>query len=97
MQHEPRPAIHMEKQLGWAYKLGVAESLVISKVGHTVSARLSLRYGTSLPALWREGLEKGQWPLLALISDTSVSPCMLLVTFKLPLWFWGSEGASLSR
>ena len=22
MKHEPRPAIHMEKQLGWAHKLG---------------------------------------------------------------------------
>ena len=79
MKHEPRPAIHMEKQLGWAYKLGVAESLVISKVGHTVSARLSLRYGTSLPALWGEGLEKGQWPLLALMPDSSISPDILLV------------------
>ena len=27
MQHEPRPAIHMEKQLEWAYKLGGAEPL----------------------------------------------------------------------
>ena len=30
----------MEKQLGWACMLGGAESLVISKVGHTVSAKL---------------------------------------------------------
>ena len=30
----------MEKQLGWAYKLGGAESLGISKVGQTVLARL---------------------------------------------------------
>ena len=27
VQQEPRPAIHMEKQLGWACKLGGAESL----------------------------------------------------------------------
>ena len=30
----------MEKQLGWAGKLGGAEPLWISKVGHTVLARL---------------------------------------------------------
>ena len=40
MKHEARPAIHMEKQLGWAPKLGRAESLGISKVGQTVLARL---------------------------------------------------------
>ena len=28
---------------------------------------------------WWEGLEKGQWPLLNLIPDTSVPPCMPLV------------------
>ena len=33
VKHEPRPAIHTEKQLGWAHKLGGAKSLVISKVG----------------------------------------------------------------
>ena len=40
MQYEPRPAIYMEKHLVWAYKLDGAESLRISKVGHTVLARL---------------------------------------------------------
>ena len=40
VKHEPRPAIHMEKQLGLACKLGEAECLEISKVGHTVLARL---------------------------------------------------------
>ena len=30
----------MEKQLGWANKLGLGESLWIFKVGHTVLARL---------------------------------------------------------
>ena len=34
------PATHMEEQLGWARKLGGAESLGISKAGHAVSARL---------------------------------------------------------
>ena len=40
MKLEPRPAIHMEKQLGWAHKLGGTESLVIFKMGQTVLARL---------------------------------------------------------
>ena len=33
------PAIHMEKQLGWASKLGGVESLGSSKAGQTVLAR----------------------------------------------------------
>ena len=40
MKPELRPAIHMEKQLGWTNKLGGKESLGISKVGQTVLARL---------------------------------------------------------
>ena len=35
MEHEPRPAIHMAKQLGWGAKLGGAESLGTSKVDQT--------------------------------------------------------------
>ena len=38
VQHEPGLAIHKGKQLGWACKLGGAETLGISKVGQTVSA-----------------------------------------------------------
>ena len=33
VKYKLRPAIHMEKQLGWAYKLGGVESLGFSKVG----------------------------------------------------------------
>ena len=33
VQHEPIPAIHMEKQREWAHKLGRTESWGISKVG----------------------------------------------------------------
>ena len=40
MKDEPRPAIHMEKQLGWAYKLGGLEFLGISKEGQTMVAML---------------------------------------------------------
>ena len=32
MKHEPRPDIHIGKQLGWAHKLGGTESLGISSV-----------------------------------------------------------------
>ena len=40
MEHEPSPLIHMEKWFGWASKLVGAEALGISKVGHTMLARL---------------------------------------------------------
>ena len=69
----------MEKQLGWTHKLGGAEPLLISMVGHTVLARLMESQ------IWQQptssvggGLKKKQWPLLALMPDTSVSPCIPL-------------------
>ena len=40
VKSEPRPAIHMERQLGWGHKLGGVESLGISKAGLTMLARL---------------------------------------------------------
>ena len=40
MKPEPRPDIHMEKQLGWVHKLSGAESLGMSKAGQAVLARL---------------------------------------------------------
>ena len=68
VRHEPRLAIHMEKQLGWAHKLGGAESLEISKVSQTVLAKLMESQIWHQPAgsvaLLGEGSEKGQWPLL---------------------------------
>ena len=61
-------------------------------------------------ALWREGSEKVQWPLLiflsgrelspilALMPDTSVPPCMPLLSFELlPWWCWNSEGVHMSK
>ena len=68
----------MEKQLGWACKLGGAESLYMSKVGQTVLATLMEsqiwhQLARSM-ALWGEGPEKGQWPLLALMPDSSALP-----------------------
>ena len=98
VQHEPRPAINMEKKLGWTHKLGGTASLGISRMGQTVLARLmeSLMWYL-LPALWGKGLEKGQWPLLTLMPDTSVPFFMPLVPFKLLPKSWSSEGVSLSR
>ena len=40
MQYESTPTIHMEKQRGWAHKLGGVESLGISKADQTVLASL---------------------------------------------------------
>ena len=71
MKHEARPAIHMEKQLGWAHKSGGVESLGIFRVDQTVLTRLMesqiWHQLASSVALWGEGSEKGQWPLLALM------------------------------
>ena len=93
MKQEPRPAIHVEKQLGWACKLGEVESLGISKVGQTLLARLmESQIWHQLVALLGKSLEKVRWPLLALMSETSVSPSMLLVPFTLLPWCWNSEG-----
>ena len=74
------------------------EPLGISKAGHTVSARLmeSQIWHQPTGSVWGE-LRKGQWPLLTPMPDTSASPCMLLMLFKLPPRCWSSEGLSLSR
>ena len=45
MKQEPRPAIPMEKQLGWAYKFGG-----ISRVGQMVLTRLMESQIWHLPA-----------------------------------------------
>ena len=47
-----------------------------------------------LCALWGQGLEKGQWPLLTFMPDTSISPSMPPVPFKLLPWLCSSEGVS---
>ena len=74
----------MEKQLWWACKLGGAEPLGVFKAGQTVLARLKESQ------IWHQptgsvgrGFRKGQWPLLTLLPDTSGSPCISLVSFKL--------------
>ena len=61
MRQEPRPAVPVEKQLGFVLNLCGVESLEISKVVQTVLVRLmEFKYGTGLLALCGEGLEKGQ-------------------------------------
>ena len=64
MKHDLSPAIHMEKQLGWAGKLGRMESQGIPSVVQTVLARLMESQIWHLPAgsvaLLGEVSEKGQ-------------------------------------
>ena len=88
MKHDPKTAIHMEKLLGLACKLGGTESLGISKAGQIVLANLMesqiWHEPISSVALHGEGLERGQWPLLTPMPDTSDSPSMPPVPFKIP-------------
>ena len=91
MKHEPRPAIHMEKQLGQG---GVSGDL---KVGQTVLARLmDSQIWHQISDTVEESLGKGQWPLLSLMPDTSVSSSIPLVIFKLLPQCWNSEGVILT-
>ena len=94
MKHEPRPAIHMEKQL---LKLGGAESLGMSKVSQTVITKLMG------PQMWYQlagsmggAIRKGTMTSACLNPDTSVSPCVPLMPFKLLPQCWSSEGMSVS-
>ena len=98
MKQKPRPAIHMEKQLGWACKLGGVESLGISKAGQTVLARLMESQ------IWYQfagsvcgGFRKGTMAYACLDARHSVSPYIPLVPLKLLPRFWSSEGVTLSR
>ena len=103
MKHEPRPAIPMEKQLGWAHKWDAAVSGDLQGGSNSVSQVNEVSDMT--PACWlcgsagqgEEKSEKRQWPVLALMTDSSASPSILLVPFKLPLQCWSSDGMSLSR
>ena len=67
MKHEPRPAIYTEKQLGWADKLGGADSQGISRVGQTVLARwMESQIWHQFASSVGEGPRKG----------TMASPCL---------------------
>ena len=101
MQHESKPFIYMEKQLGWAHKLGGEDSLGISRVGQTVLVTSQVDgvsdMAPAVGSVGGEGLAKGQWPLPILMPDTSLPPSMPLVPFKLLPRCWSSEGVSLNR
>ena len=58
MEHEPRPATHMEKHLGWAHKLGGTEFLGISKVSQIVRLMESQIWHKLADSVGRE-LRKG--------------------------------------
>ena len=63
MKHEPRQAIHVEKQLQWVCNLGGAESLGISKAGQTVLIRLiesQICYQLAGSGPGQGGLRKGK-------------------------------------
>ena len=75
----------------------------MSKADQTVLARLMecqiWHQLAGFVALWLlgEGLEKGQWPLLAFKPDILGSPSMPLAPFKLLPLCWSSERVSLTR
>ena len=95
---EPRPAIHREKLLGWAHKLGGAESLGISKVGQTVLARLmESQIWHQLAGSVGGRFRKGTMASARLYPDNSVSPSVPLLPFKLTLQCWSLGGVSLRR
>ena len=87
-----------KKQLGWACKLGGAESRGTSKVGQTVLARSmeSQIWHQLASSVWG-GFRKEIMASAHLDARDSVLPCMPLVPFKLPPQCWSSEGVSLSR
>ena len=89
MKPEPRPAIHVGKQVGWAPKLGGVESLGISWVGQTLLAWWMESQIWHQPAisvtLCGVGSEKVQWPLFALMPDTSVPPPYATAAFPATL------------
>ena len=91
----------MQKQLVWGCKLDGVEPLGISKAGQTVLARLMesqiWHQLADSVALLEESSERGQWPLLTLMSGTPVSPSMPVVLFKLLPQCWNSEGVNLCR
>ena len=72
MKHELRPAIHMEKQLGWAHRLDGMESQGISRAVQMVLARLM---GSQI---WHQPASSvtlcGEGPLLDFLSGRKLTP-----------------------
>ena len=58
VKHEVRPAIYMEKQLGWAGKLGGTESQGFSRVGQTpwlMESQIWHQFASSVGVEFRKG------------------------------------------
>ena len=89
----------MEKQLGWACKLGGTVSLRISKVSETVSARLmESQIWHQLAGSLRGGYRKGTMSSARLDARHFSSSLYATGTFQAAtLQCWSSEGVSLSR
>ena len=62
VKHKPRPAIHMEKQVGWACKLSGTESQGISRTEQTVLMEFHTWHLPAGSVAVEEDLEKRQWP-----------------------------------
>ena len=97
MQHEPRPTIHIEKQLWWACKLDEAESLGIFKVDQQcLPGWWSLRYGISLvQGFYVGGFRKGTMASAHLDARHLSFSQYVTVPYKLLPQCWSSEGVSL--
>ena len=88
----------MEKQLGWAHKLGGTESLGIFKAGQTLLARLiESQIWHQLTNSVGQGFRKGTMATACLDARHYSSLCMPLVPFMLLPWCWSSEGVTLNR
>ena len=86
MNHEPRPAIHMENQLGCGRVSGDLQGWSNSVATLTVSH------------IWHQlaGSEAGEFGK-GTMASAHLSSCMPLMPFKMLPWYCSSEGVSLSR
>ena len=74
------------------------EPLGLSKAGQTLLARLmESQIWHQLASSVGRGFSKGTTDSSCPDARHFISPCMLLMPFKLPPWCWSSERASLSR
>ena len=98
MKHEPKPAIHMEKYVGWACKLGGVDLLRTYKVGQTVVYQLmESQIWHQLAGSVGGGFRKGTMASVPLEVRHFSPPSIPLVPFKLLPCCWNSEGVSLSK
>ena len=89
---EPRPAIHMERHIGWTRKLCETESLGISKVGQIVLARLiESQIWYQLAGSVGGGFRKS---IMVSVHLDARHLSVSLVLFKLLPWCWSSGSES---